>query len=438
VVDAAYDMAFRNEQLTHYINHMRDHPAYSTREAYDAWVVRYAPNAQRTSRDARERALARGHFIKSDLISGLFPKRECHRSFDGLMGLKDPRGVVTMKPEMHAVLGPMVFASQRQFVRSLANIPVVDRSVVTGEMSAENFGAWVGAWVERLTQGDRRAIIIHGDGSRFDCHMREPHLRHNRVRSFGPGRWSALEGVAVRHLEHGLRGRSRHGVAFRTGPVMASGDDRTALFDTLTNIACQTAGIQRTPGDGWALAAQGDDMFAIVAPDVWDAVGTIDVLKARVQLFGFTYSYHASSDIWDHDFCSRVVYPTADGLVAGPCLGRALSKLGYHLDWSNDGNQTLRSATIGQLQDSNHVPFLREVLRRQLALCTGPLGGQPKPGMHAAQRHEPTDATWDTLNARYGLTQQDLADLVNRLQAIQRLPAVIDWARAEELAQRDA
>jgi len=222
---------------------------------------------------------------------------------------------------------------------------------------------------------------------------------------------------------------------------MGSGDDKTALWDTLINASGQCYAFGATPGPWFWLAVQGDDMKAIFHPVMFrfrPREDFLDLLATRMMSFGFEYEYHMSQDPSQHDFCATIVYPTADGPVAGPVVGRALSRSGWHLDWSNDGNQSLRSMAIGRLQDAYYVPFLREYFERTLELAEGPLGGRPKPGIHAARRHEYSPEVWEILHRRYGLTTEDHRVFCGLLRQVSSLPAVITWDVLTSMVQRDA
>lgn len=298
-------------------------------------------------------------------------------------------------------------------------------------------------WTDRLTE-DGVCYYWSGDGSSFDSHIQQPHLAEARRKFFGEGATCSLRRLeleAIRHLERGVRGRSRHGVSFVAGPVMGSGADSTAHFDTAVNEAGQTLVVGVPPGEGWALAVQGDDMFAIVHPRHIRGRGGPDAFSAyateRIREYGLTYTYRVTTQLHLHDFCARIVYPTADGPVAGPVIGRALARAAWHLDWSNDGNQTLRSMAIGRLQDSYHVPFLREYFQRLLELADGPLGGRPTPGMHAARRHEYSAEVWEVLDSRYGLSPADLEEFNGLLRRVTSLPALVDWPPLRAMVDLD-
>ncbi len=448
LVGAAFRALARTRAFDRYRFLIAQDPPVSSTTNYSRWVARFPDALAKESRKERAEVLARGHFTGKDLQSGSFVKRETHSvdvevNYVKFLAGKDPRGITTFSAALHAILGPMVFSAQRLFVRALRDEDGELGPLATAEMTAEEFGQWEAAAIEALTIDGVLPYIVSGDGERFDAKVRARHLKESRDLLFSRVRLSRLEISALKHLEKpGVKGRSRSGVRFVAKDVMGSGDDATALFDTVINAACQIHAMDATLEIEMWLAVQGDDMKAYLAAYVVDNAGGPEAFRLRAQQrsldYGQKYTYKVSKSAWQHDFCACIVYPTEDGPVAGPVIGRALARSGWHLDWANDGNQTLRSMCIGRLQDCHHVPFLADYYRRVLELAGGPTGGRPKPGFHAARRHQPSDEVWDVITPRYGLTYADLVVFRQLLDRVVSLPAVVDWPPAQEMARIDA
>jgi hypothetical protein len=432
--DAVVMQAFREIRrapaLQRYFLRIAARPPVSSGRNFAEWNAKQVGRVQPLNIAGRKEVFDLGYLNSWWLKSGSFVKREfTWVDFFEKPGGADPRSIITFTPQLHAIYGPMTYVCQRELVLAMREDDGRLGALINSEATAEELGAWVEEWTERLTINGRPPYYVTGDGSRYDAHVRAVHLDQAKRTKFQGVRLNDIEEQAATHLRH-VSGRSRHGVRFVATDVMGSGDDATNLDDTIINWADQQHALNGVIGLSMALAGGGDDMFAIVAAHVVEGdprTPYSEQCHQRSLAFGFVYDYQVSQDLWRHDFCSKLAYPTPDGLVFGPKIGRALGRAGWHLDWSNDGNQTLRSMAIGLLDDSWHVPFLREYFQRVLELAEGPLGGRPPHGIHVSRRHEYSDDTWDFVERRYGVTPADLDHFKALLSQVTRLPAVVDF-----------
>jgi len=408
---------------------LRERPPHSDAQTFARWVARFPGPVADTLRKERHRVITDGHFRRSDFKSGSFVKRETH------IGFKTPRGIITFRPAQHSFVGPLTWHVSVVLHEVLDEPDGTPGAFITGQVSAEEFGFWWDYWTKRLTIGGKAPYILSGDGVKLDAHFSSNDAVECNTLYYGQTGLTDLEREASQHLEHGVSGTSRHGVVFRTDDAMGSGADETFLFNTTAVAAKTQASTTVLLGEGLALAVNGDDVAGIIAAAAVDDDGGPTVYAAamdsRMEQMGFTYSFKISQDLSEHDFCSRLLYPTPDGLLPGPMIGRTLGRAAWHLDWSNDGSQSSKSMAIGMLQDGYHVPFVREYFLRVLELCPGPLGGRPKPGMHAGRRHEYGPETWVFVERRYGLTPADLPPFIALLRGVRSLPAVVNWEPME-------
>jgi hypothetical protein len=85
----------------------------------------------------------------------------------------------------------------------------------------------------------------------------------------------------------------------------------------------------------------------------------VEAMNATALRLGYRMKFAVRYYLEEVSFCSRLYWPTADGLVLGAKIGRWLFKAGYMF-----ATPTImadyRSQMIGHLQDNYFVPLVRQ------------------------------------------------------------------------------
>lgn len=319
-------------------------------------------------------------------------------------------------------------------------------------LSAEEFARWLAEVHDYLGE----VVTIDADGSKWDAHMGEDAMHGAARLAVGPVRMQPPQCKQLL-LKYGkMSGSSKHGVSFKSREQMATGAPWTGMYNTWMNVAIatyilETGCMTRDPpprsglGRNFFIAACGDDMLMLarrqyvnhmVAKCWTENPGSTKLLgeawKAAGTRLGFSLTLNVG-DLMSAEYCSRWMYPTiVNGELLplpGAKIGRALSRMGFMVD--APAGVTLRSGLIGQLQDNNHVPFVREALKKMLELLPkdGKAGKVPYEDymMHASRAYDYGPETWGFVTNKYGLTREDLVDFETLLAGVVTLPAAVSW-----------
>jgi hypothetical protein len=154
---------------------------------------------------------------------------------------------------------------------------------------------------------------------------------------------------------------------------------------------------------------------------------------------GFKETFIVSRNSWDLEFCSKLAWPINDELwVMGGKPGRMISRLGWLIIGPNEPN--IRGVVIGLLNDNWFVPILGTLLRRLYALTSNmkaKFGKGNWDDMHVSKRYEPTSLTYNFFFSRYNTTEQEMLDLEQIIEGIERLPCIINHPLLLRMIERD-
>ncbi len=392
-------------------------------------------------------------YLPSDFIVSSFNKGELHVKPDFVSGLEEPggqpaeatpRSIVSFKPVMNATLGPVVgfFDGMQRDLRKADDDRPFSPYCPEG-VNGETLGAWLHYWVYELG-GPENVVTGDGDSTKFDAHTTRDALVSGQVMT--------VKRVNVRprsvfkgfEAQLNVKGKTKDGVVFRAGAVRCSGASDTskgnsAISSAKTSYCLEEPentrnAVMRFSGLGvnYAIAVLGDDIYFVMRAEYYDRVFPQDSGAVRIAAYAYELGYEDTIHIHrgvDGEFCSRLWYPVGGTWLPGGKIGRTLAKAGFLFDAPE--SQTLKSATIGSLQDNYHVPFLREYFevvmlhaRRQRL----PVGGKPNEyTIHMASKHEYDSSTMEYVYRHYGLTQADLDDFKRLLASVKSLPAIIAW-----------
>jgi len=142
----------------------------------------------------------------------------------------------------------------------------------------------------------------------------------------------------------------------------------------------------------------------------------------------------------DVDFCSGLLWPTADGSVLGPKIGRFLAKT-FYCTHKYDGGYLpwLRGVCLSVKASTSFVPILRALVKRLLELSGEGKVLRTKSYQYkslASQDHELCEGTWDFMLERYSLSEAETLEMEHEISTI-TLGTLLQGDRWIALVERD-
>jgi hypothetical protein len=250
-------------------------------------------------------------------------------------------------------------------------------------------------------------------------------------------------------------GTTKHGIHYKLGEKYLFGDDTktpieitrldsgrmdTNLVGTLVNG--MTAATSVADRFDYLMLLCGDDNFLLsekqnLTPEF------VQEHESNLRKFGLKPEVNMSDRRCDWEFCSKLFYYGKDpktGLVQtvlGPKVGRWLSKIGHNLTAA--GALNFRGAMLSSAQDCNHIPYIREYVRKGLQLTAGhkSKGREWSELAHVTQSYDHVDANYSLLEERYGINELHYGDFMAQLANVTALPFVLHWDPIEDMVARD-
>jgi len=200
------------------------------------------------------------------------------------------------------------------------------------------------------------------------------------------------------------KGTSSRGWHYTRRAQVSSGDGDTSAGNTRAHLvlleACEAVK---------AAIAHGDD--AVIFAD------DIEPVLQQYQVGDFV---PVLAD--EVDFCSSLFWPTPDGSVLGPKVGRVLGKT-FHCAKRFDPDYLpwLRGVCLSLRTSCSFVPILRILIPRLLLLCGE--GKVWRDDHHdykslAIASHDVCDETWTLFYQRYGLHESDVLNMEEELSGL--------------------
>jgi hypothetical protein len=402
-----------------------------TEELFQSWLQRF-PRGQLNALVVARKDLMTRDLRPSDCIASGFTKVE-KAGFVTPNGIPDldARVVSAFKPSLVVTMGPVDWTIGKRLREALPVVPGSPAAWINGrEADAESFGALFDAAIAS-TGGKYR--VLWGDQSRFES-------------AVGKGSGDACDKIAqLTNPSSGylycqkqlrtFRGRGqRHPVTWTAKDKLGSGLSKTS-YHSLSRNALGCIYTFGTPEWGVRMYMwNGDDWLLIM---FWDSDDEpdLEMYARRMSSLGFTTSMECGTDLTKVEFCQLIPYPTEEGTVWGPKIGRVLSRLPYATSASRDDPA---GVATGMLVSCGHIPFLREYLQHVQCLAPTVKAVDYEYHVAASRTHTASDATWAFINERYGLDRDDLAEFRSRLRAVESMPGAFDWPFMDELLVIDA
>jgi hypothetical protein len=299
--------------------------------------------------------------------------------------------------------------------------------------SAEELGAWFDVARAAMSCPGKPARMIVFDRRRFEKHQSAQAQTLSDLTFKNSG--ASPEFVKMNRELHCIKGAVQGmPVSYRSvDPTMISGGNDTAWRNLLVNMA-SVVGVLGEPGPlNYFGVIKGDDGLLVLHHSVEISWGTFESESAA---YGLPVTGLITTDLADVEFCSNIPYPTMDGTVFGPKIGRTLQRFGWSL--SNAPSDVYGAAT-SLLETTNHIPFLRQFIdaHRRLSVTDGEPKRYFKYKTLAREMHQASPATYAFISERYGLSASLEVHFEELLSTVQCLPASIDWPLIDQLVARD-
>jgi len=353
-----------------------------------------------------------------DLVMKAFVKREKRISKVGTVRTKKsfaPRLIQGRSVSVKVATGPFTWA----YGKALMRVYGLDGYFMyAGGRSAEEIGAFKDriSWQFRETACEWFAV----DCKRWDRSVGPTPLRllSREYASVGAPRECLL---ALADRGGVRRGVTQGGIKFKRVGQVSSGDGDTSGGNSRLHLIlleqCCCAAI-----------VSGDD--ALVFTD------NIENVLDHYRQGDFTPIVNTK----EVDFCSSLFYPTPEGSVMGPKIGRVLGKTFHSMHRSSNGDYMpwLRGVCLSMKHTCTYVPILRVLVPRLLELSgEGKVlrdhGHQYK--SMAVQSHDVCEETWEFMYERYGLGESDVLAIETKLRTVElgriSYPALLDIVRRD-------
>jgi len=423
---------------------------------FNDWCARFPPAQRELLRKAREDLRSTNETV-SPLIKGfvkvehVLKSHPLSESLSGSVDYYDPRLIQGRRPHYQVVTGPTTY-SMTKYLAYLWHPDATYGStqeqrgprplttvVYTSGLSAEELGGSIHTQYKRL-EAKGRVIVAESDQSRLDAHCGEESLdMKNRI-------YYRLR-VKRRNLNAILQalvtlGFTRRGIKYYIEATVQSGNGDTSSGDVIICIvpADKTFEIINAGKSDYVMYGTGDDNLTLMLEQYWREY--VRVSESIWKELGFKIEQLIMTSLYDAEYCSGRLYPTSDGLVYGPKIGRIMAKTFYaKVDYSDSqGARWLKAVALGLHRDTAFIPVLRVVIPKILELVENrtPIRIRDDERPHATKWHSACPETWLMMEHLYDVTTDHLLALERWLQTtITHLPILLSHPTLTAILTRD-
>lgn len=350
---------------------------------------------------------------------------------------KDARAVNNCTPRSNAATGPFYWGFALALKETFGSNEE-DWVMWTPGHSSEEVGAFVDKLVERFETMPGGLRCCTGDQSAFDCHQNAGSLEFEcRLLE----RANMNKFIPVHKMGSIPMGRhQKYNIKFNAGkPARVSGRGCTSCFNVSVSLASVIHVLGEPSHSTWGGIFNGDDFLIVASKDF--LLPLEDTFHMKCAELGLEVELLFTNELWDCEFCQTIPYPTQDGTIFAPKIGRLMSRIGVS---TSSKDPSMKSIAQGLYVTCFHVPFIRQLLDKYLSLTAHwhdtyarDYLFHPQLNNFATRPHETCDATWDFINHRYGLSRQHLLEFVDILDTVKYIPSVIEWSMINALVDRD-
>ena len=409
---------------------------------FQEWLTRFPRARRKMFVEALEQQEVR--YDQNYSASKAFIKRE-------LLFKLDDQGTYDMSPrliqgchELYQVhTGPWTLAMTKHMSK-IWSWPE-SRLVYTSGMTAEELGKAFDWACETILLEHGSLVIGENDASYWDGTQGKPAIR-SQCRTYELYRPPAVTMSALRMQEE-TRGSTPHGVTYRAEARVKSGVGNTGCGNTLTNAkdhyhAFRKSALRHHP---WLKDVPIRDQLRWVSKQVImfllgdDSIfftheGFIRVLEESMQFLvnlGLRPKFKVVRDLATAEYCSGYFWPSADGTVYGPKIGRLLMKNGWSRQREIEPLRWAKAVALGMRCDVAHIPILRDISEKVLEL-TEDIQARPyretdrfEHKVHARVPHKQSAEVYDFMYRIYGITKDQVDKCQELIRSVKHLPSRI-------------
>jgi hypothetical protein len=329
---------------------------------------------------------------------------------------KAPRAIQARSDSFQYTAGPWTWT----FNETLAHEMTTDQYLYACGKSAERIGAWRDNFAPLVEAGE--AVFGEGDGSGWDRTME--HLLPVKNQCYADRGAPRIVLETYERDNTGISGHSTLQVSYRAPAQVTSGAPDTGTGNHINNQASTDWALKQAGVTPYGLITLGDDnLFCSPSFNVEVYLRSLRSLGIDPELTLHT------GPAWSASFCSGLFWPTPEGSVWGPKIGRIVAKTTWLIDPGNTLNPTdwLRTVAKGFVRDTAHIPVLRVFFPTLLRACGPGRTVTPRKSYrpHALASHTACENTWALMAAHYGVTRAEVEDLEKWLER-QQPPALLD------------
>jgi hypothetical protein len=382
------------------------------------WLTRYS-GAQRAALElAQKELVSKGLASHALNHSSMFVKREvscwCYGS-EPAVEIK-PRVIIDCDPRIKVALGPTIVSATKSLHEKWhSHFPIYFECGSTQDEVAE--------WFNRNLAKFGTESLFASDFSKMDRHQSAGSMRMMRTLLEKAG----VHGLARLCLEGQERKqvvRTREGARVTTAGFLRSGVPNTTLYNSIANAALHAYAFIKNgavPGRDFVFMVRGDDNLAFVRPG-FDK-GIVELAKK----LGFALKVQRPASVAQVRFCSNAFYPTREGYVPAPTIGKCLPKLSFTAATVRKGfeMQHMRGVALGLLALTNHVPLLGDFIQQILKITVGKISKETHAAVRQSQikymvgsRHEPVPDSDLFIQEMYAISADDISFLRHSISSM--------------------
>lgn len=297
---------------------------------FEAWLTSFTPERRKLLKEIHDKGYAHNKAIASSFI-----KREAliRNTLEDVVE-KDCRIIQGCPLELSVQCGPWIRKLAKRISSGLRPIAFTTgenlmgyQIIYTCGMSAEQMGeAFSNSYnlIESMTIPNDRIVIVEDDQSRFDLHLSKGSFRFLNL---------LYKQLLVQRVAKLLRrdgrskGRTVLGTKYSIPYTMQSGWPDTSCADTMVNALLKYDIHGR--GKPWISLINGDDSITLMSEALYVELGETQGLRDKYSEFGMEVEIKLRTNVFNVDFCSSRFYPTTQGYVLMPKIGRLLAKIGF-------------------------------------------------------------------------------------------------------------
>ena len=389
-------------------------------ENFEEWNSRY-PTAQQARHVA---ALRSGGTVKNDPRKAFVKVEKLLPEVRGSVEHKTPRGIQGGTDATNVTIGPWIYA----FSKELSRVWNKDHFLYyTSGESAESLGSWL-----RYT-----THYIENDFTRFDSTLNK-HLLDVEMLVYKKAGCPPSILKVLRLNTTKTRGSTPHGVRYSVDATRRSGDQNTSIGNSMINGLIHAFALNRC-GIGphrFNMAVLGDDNLICINTEI-----DVDAFSRWFRLVGLRPNIKITRNPNLVEFCSSRFWPTPEGRVLGPKIGRFLAKIGWVLRppvGTTRKYKEYRGTLMSHVDSVAHVPICYEVVCKTLITMVEKRYIVDTEKRRRVERpHTTCDETWVMIENLYHLSRDDINELLDRVASIEDLPQSINSWIFQEIDKVD-